>query len=263
MSQINKMNKEQLDRIAGMTGENGRGKIPAFSVPILRFNGNTGKFSLTRVVDKEKTEEEISKPVEIVILRKRKALSSFSSQADYFTHEYNSPNDSVSLFKKIDGVITFEKKDTVPNLRQLYQALRSKQVLYVLFRGELTKFEVRGASQVELFDFFNKIGEEEIPVFSITTKVDSVGTKSDKGFAYQVLKFEMGETEVDLDLVESTLKTLNEKLAEIDAYFASKDGERSQPKEMSDAEKEYEALGKSEAVIEIGEEEIDPDAIPF
>lgn len=243
---------DQVERLAKLSGE-GQGRAPKYTVPLIRFNGNEGSF---RTVDLDfKEETPIEKPVNVIILKKRKVLSSFSPTASYFTNEYSSPNQTVNLYKNIDGTVTFEKAGMPVDLRQEFQALRTKEVLYVLYGGAVHKLEVKGGSLGDYYDYLNLLQEEDLHSFQVVTSISSVKTENESKFKYHKMTFTKGEA-TDLNEITPHMEKVVAELEKVDDYFAQKNAEAFR---MTGANVE----AKAEIPTIQVDEDINPDDIPF
>lgn len=248
---------DQIERMAKLSGAQER--APKYVVPLLKFNGNTGEF---RILDTETKEETpVEKPVSITILKKRKSLNSFSALESFFTNEYNNVNQKVNLYKNVDGTITFEACDFPPNLREKYQQLRTKEILYVLFNGLVHKLEVKGGSLGDFYDYLTALGDENTHTFQVVTELGSEKTQNEAKFSYHKITFTKSDAEVDLDAVEKHMVEVAEATSKVDEYFATKMAEAfradsSAAKVPSEVDKQFEEMGKVE-------EEPNVDDIPF
>lgn len=234
---------EQLDRLAKMSGE-GQERAPKYVLPLLKFNGNTGEFSTYDTESKE--EKAIDKPIQITILKRRKALSAFTTNNSFFTNEYSSTVQKVCLYKNIDGTITHEATDIPATLRTKYPGLKTKEVIYCLYEGEVYKLDIKGASLRDFWDFTNKLSEDDKHSFQIVIEIDSVSVKEKGKIPYFKMTF-TNAGDSDLDAVEENLAKVAEELGKVDYYFTKKiagEFRASLNKEADEkAEKEFNAMG--------------------
>ncbi len=254
---------DQVNRLAGLAGVNEGGKAPKYVLPILKFNGKTGAMSIVHL-ESDKSEEKIE-TMDVVILRKRMALELVTDSESYWSNEYNSTTQKIHLFKKdSNGKIKLVGIKSPGEFKEENPELKTKNVLYVLYKGGIYKLEVKGSSLSSFFAYQDVLKEEGVHSFQVSTNVSATLTKHPtKGFKYAVMAFKKNDEEVDLDAVETGLNAINTELAKVDAYFAEKAAvdfrknlNPSAPVEKSAAEKLYDSLDEDQANINI-------DDIPF
>lgn len=250
------MNEETRKRLANKSGDNNSQKAPKYTVPLIRFNGNTGAFrKVSKNEDNEDVETNIVAPVEFVILKKRRTLSSFSANQSFFTNEHNTSAEKVMLFKVIDKTVTFEDIGFAADIREKYQALRTHEVVYVLFNGEICKMEIKGGSLSGYYEYQKKLSEEELHSFEVTTVINSEKTKSDAGFGYYKMTFDFKRDDsLDFDLIEKSIDEVSKACQDSDAYTKQKIAEKSGNKtggnagnlsiENDKADKVFDSIGK-------------------
>jgi hypothetical protein len=252
---------EQVKRMAGLAGSTGASKPPKYVLPLIRFDGNRGEYRMISFNDAgEKVETELTRPLKITILRKRKLLSSFSPSGSYFTNEYESVNHKVSLFKNVAGTVTFEESGYPQDLRQKVQVLRSHEVLYVLYDGKICKFEVKGGSLGNWWDYLKVLQEADQHTFQTETVLGSEKAKNETGFSYFRVTFEK-DNDTDLDVIEPLMVEIDNNLRPLDDYFRAKLLEKSGQDSASDTAARFDAL-TAEPTVQL-DEDIDPDNIPF
>lgn len=245
---------DQIKRMADLSGSGSGGTPPKYVVPIIRHDGNSGNFRKIGYNEHgEQEETPLDKPIKLTILKKRRTLSSFTTLESFFTNEYTTTNEAVSLFKNVNKTITFEGRDLPASLREEYQALRTHEIIYALFEGEVVKMEVKGGSLGNYYDYQKSLSDDERHSFQVVTEISSSKTKNAAGFGYYALTFNAGEDVKDLDTVEEKMKEVDSALRKMDDYFKQRD---------------LSASGKRDTIpkepkVEYPEEEINPDDIPF
>lgn len=244
------MSQSQIERMANKVGK--QKKAPKYDVPLLKFNGNTGNF---RKLDFQEGTDEGIDPPKFITLKMRSLLSSYSPQASYWTNEYESPNQIVSLFRRDDGGITHQGNGTPGNLRDNFPEarLRTKKALYGLYEDEVCKLEVRGASLGNFFDYQRELDEAGLHNFQVYTVTGVQSTENEAGMKYKVMTFDFEKHDKDLDKIEKTQTEIHDNLAQVDEYF-SPDENDSEPVKV---------VGDTEAVTEAKQADPDPDDIPF
>lgn len=222
------MDKEQRERMARMSGDNEVSKFPAYVVPSIRFNGNTGEFR--QVVPQEKAEAiefPLLKPLSVIIIKKKKTLSAFSKNESWFTSEFTSPNEFVHLYSKVAGKVSFVENNTVPTIREKYQNLRTHEIIYCLLNGGIGvfKLELKGASLSPYWDYQKNLREEDIHSFEVATILNSEKQKNEElGTTYYKVTFTKGEvnTPETLKIVEEKMTEVDGALKKIDDYYAQR-----------------------------------------
>lgn len=198
-----------------------------YVVPVLKFNGNTGKFTL--LIPSESGDwvaEDIKKTeLEFVVLKVRRVLSSYEKMPDgsgtrNFTNEHGSWKDKLTVFemkkgdtkpRMIGGGTTEEVRNTFPNLRL-------RQNLYCLFNDQVVKLSARGKSLSSLFDYYQKFEATE-HIFQFITQISSHTETNEGGLTYYVLDWEKGK-ESDLSVVAKNIKEVKESLELQDKQYA-------------------------------------------
>jgi hypothetical protein len=247
--------QSQIERLAGLSSD-GQERAPKYNPTVLKFNGNTGAFSTYNIETKEETP--ITDPVEITVLKRRKALSAWTSNDSHFTNEYNNTNQKVSLYKNLEGTVTHEATDTPGELRAKYPTLKTKEVVYCLFNGAVHKLDIKGTSLRDWWDFSKKLNEEDKHSFQIVTGISSVAVKEKGKIPYYKMVFE-NKGESDLDALEEPMKEVAEGTGKVDEYFARKiAGEFRKNQGSATA-----AATPAGDVIEYPADDINVDDIPF
>lgn len=239
--------------MAGMSGDTGGGKAPKYLVPILKFNGNTGEFKRVVYTDGQKEEFPVSGEVSFVILKNRKRLE--AQEAGLSSVEFNSPTQIVTLFSEQDGKYQKEAVDTVANLRSQYPVLKTQEVLYILFEGEIHKLVVKGGSSRSFYDYKDSLKSEELHSFMVNTIVKTDSAKSKMGKKYFFMKFEAG-AKTDLDEIEQHMQIVDAEIRKIDAYNSGKAME-----DTGGSKQENMTVTKEKSDFADFEDGIDPDNI--
>jgi hypothetical protein len=274
------MNEEQRKRMADKSGASNQ--APKYTVPFIQFDGRAGTFSKVSYKNNEKEEMTLKSPVEFVILKKRRTLSSF--KPSYFSTEHNKTNDKIMLFKKMvsngKSSISFEAVGYANELREQNPLLKTHEIVYVLHEGEVCKMEIKSGSIMDYYAFQKSYGDEELHGFEITTKVSSISAENDSG-SYKKMVFSFVPTlpeGVTFDEIESKMDEVTSNLAKVDAYTLSRIDEKlggnsggkssgltteqaSSIKEARDAE--INARNKADEAFNNVGKDINPDDIPF
>lgn len=215
-------NSSQVARMAGMSGE-GSGKAPKFLTPLIRFDGNRGEFRMISLDEnKQKVETPLKKPIKLVILRKRRLLSSFSPTVSHFTTEHNSINDKIQVFSNTAGQIKHEMTGYTKEIRAQFPLIKTHEVIYALYNDEVIRFEIKGGSLSGYYDYQKELQSEGIHCFQVTTVLSSEKAKNEASFAYNRVTFEKADLEVSLDDVEEKMNFVNENLKKVDDFFTAK-----------------------------------------
>ena len=214
------------DDLAEWSGENTVRRFK-FKVPNLKFNGNTGKFTmLTPDESGELLSEDITKDVSIVILKVRRVLSSYEKQADgsglrSFTNEHNNWQDKLTVFEMGKG-------DTKPrmldiglgkDIREKFPKLRLRQNLYCLYNDQIVKLTARGKSLSSLFNYYAEFQGSDEHVYQFNTNLSSHEETNEGGLTYHVLDWERGKA-VDLAKIGPKIKEVKENIDRLDKQFS-------------------------------------------
>lgn len=272
------LNEEQRKRLASKSGDNNSSRPPKYECPLIRFDGNKGTFrKVSKDANNENVETEIKSPFGFVILKKRRNLSSFSTNQSYFTNEHNTNLERIMLFKVIAKTVTLEDIGCTSDLREKYQTLKTHEVVYVLFDDEVCKMEIKGGSLGGYYDYQKSLSEEELHSFEVTTVIGSEKAKSEGGFGYYKMTFTHKTLEADFDLIEQKIDEVVTACLESDNYTKQKIAEKSNRSggagnlniEVGDgsqkkkADDEYENFGKKSVNSTENMGDINPDDITF
>ena len=216
-----------------MSGE--RKQIPQLKLNQIRFNGQSGEFMYKDILkgfkeeDGKKTYEEISigKEISVIFLKIRRKLVAFRKDEKPLTsQEHNSKESMITLYG--NSVVEVSDNDT---LREKYPALKTQQILYVLYKGELVRLIAKGSAlgskvkDEKVHSFYTYIGSfkedgKDDHFYECYTNLYGVEEKSDLG-TYQSMSFKAGEKLIDEEMkaVEENMKKAFDYRVEVDAYF--------------------------------------------
>lgn len=226
MSEKNKKDEVSMQELSDWSGEQTVRRFK-YVVPVLKFNGNTGKFSLLIPDESGKwVAEDIKKDeLELVVLKVRRVLSSYEKMPDGsgirdFSNEHSSWKDKLTVFqmkkgdtkpRMIGGGTTEEVRDQFPNLRL-------RQNLYCLYDGQVVKLTARGKSLSSLFDYYQKFQATE-HIFQFITHISSHTETNEGRLTYYVLDWEKRK-ESDISVVAKNIKEVKEALELQDKQYA-------------------------------------------
>lgn len=267
-----------------MSGETNAGTSPKLVLNEIRINGNEGKFLFKDVLGgrkpstkkdgKERYEEkEIGDSIELVFLKIRRKMSQYKKGGNSLnTNEHNHKGDFVTLFGAEGGV----KRGVASDLREIHQGLRTVQVVYVLYKGELVRLIVKGSSlgsdakpedRMDFYTYissFKKDGRED-HFYNYTTKLVATVEEGEQG-TYYSMTFSEGDKLNEKDMVDVEEKmTIAFKYAEaLDTYVLSKK-EETKKGEVDTIEYDNTDNEPEGKTGEAGKnaEDINPDDIPF
>jgi len=217
------------EQLAEWSGENTVRRFK-FSVPILKFNGNTGKFSLLVPDDSGNwVSEDIGKSaIKLVVLKVRRVLSSYEKLPDgsglrVFTNEHNNYQDSLTVFemKKGDAKPRMLDSGQTKEIREHFPKLRLRQNLYCLYDGKVVKLTARGKSLSSLFDYYAEFKGEDEHIYQFDTKVSCHDETNEGGLTYYVIDWERGK-EVDLGLIGAKIKEVKNAIDLQDKQYANR-----------------------------------------
>lgn len=254
-----------------MSGE--RKPSPRLQLNEIGLNGNTGEFVFRDVKGglqeiegrKRYAQKTLGNEVEVVFLKVRRKLMAHQKDArPLATNEHQSKTDYVRLF----GLQTGAESNTAEALREKYQQLKTIQIVYALYEGELVRVFVKGASlgsnnkASENLDFytylssFKKDGRED-HMYECKTKLYSVKESGDMGQNYYCMSYKEGEKlgEADMVKVRENMKIAFDFSQEVDAYYGNKSVTFTKPvQDKTDEAGGYEYPD---------EEGLNPEDIPF
>lgn len=209
---------DQINRLAGLASD-GQERAPKYNPLVLKFNGNTGGFSTYNIETKEETP--ITDKVQLTVLRRRKGLSAWTSDENWFTNEFNNTSQKVCLYKNMGGSIVHEDTDIPANLRTKYPQLKTKEIVYVLFNGAVHKIDIKGASVREWWDFSKVLNEDGKHSFQSVIELTSEKVVEKGKIPYYKMKYAVVGESV-LDDIEAPMKEVAEGVAKVDEYFSRK-----------------------------------------
>jgi len=222
-----KIKKEvDLKELADWSGE-GTVRRFRFQVPILKFNGNTGKFGLlTPDTEGNWVSSPLPSKIEITVLKVRRSLSSYEKLPDgsglrTFTNEHNNWKDPLTVFEmgKADTKPRMIDAGNSQEIRTKFPKLRLRQNLYCLLGEQIVKLSAKGKSLSSLFNYYQTFGANE-HIFQFITNLSSHSETNEGGLTYYVLDWERG-SEADLSLVAEKIKEVKEALDLQDHQYAT------------------------------------------
>lgn len=257
------INKKKLSE---MSGENESGGAPKLVLNQIRFNGKKGVYVYEDVKGgliedsstgkKSYAKKNLGNDIDVVFLKIRRRLYQFrKDEKPRVTNEHNHSGARVVLFgDKIENGIASE-------LREKYPQLRTQQIVYGLYQGELIRLVVKGASLGSkakakgVDDFYTYLakykGEDHF--YENTTNL-TVGEEAGELGEYYVMNFAKGrkltETEIE-EAVTPNMETAFNFCQESDHYYLSR-----MPKELEKEHKETPAVAEYVDVDEIPEGDI-------
>ena len=215
-----------MQDLAEWSGENTVRRF-RYVVPVLKFNGIKGKFSLLMPDESGNwISKDISKSeIEINILKVRRVLSSYEKLPDgsglrNFTNEHNTWKDALTVFemKKGDSKPRMVDMGSSEEVRKRNPNLRLRQNLYCIYDNQIVKLTARGKSLSSLFDYYQKFKANE-HIFEFITNLSSHDETNEGGLTYYVLDWERGD-KADLPMVAEKIKEVKESLALQDKQYA-------------------------------------------
>lgn len=251
---VDKKKKTEIDiqDLADWSGETTVRRF-RYTVPILKFNGNTGKFSL---LIPDGSGNWVPQPIkkaslELVVLKVRRVLSSYEKLPDgsglrTFTNEHNSWKDELTVFE-------MKKGDTKPRVvgggsskkvREDFPSLRLRQNLYCLYDEGIVKLTARGKSLSALFTYYQEFKAQE-HIFQFVVKLSCHSETNEGGLTYYVIDWERGK-ESDLPFVAEKIKEVKDSLDLQDKQYA----DMGVPEEDKEHKPEIDIPPKAEKVEE-------------
>lgn len=251
-----------------MSGE--KEVAPQLELNEIVINGNEGNYYYVHKkkglieIDGEKgyEKENLGPAIEVVFLRIRRKLRQYvKGQKPLSTNEHTSSADMLTLFggeKVIRG--------SNDELRKQFQGLRTVQIVYCLFKGELVRLVVKGASlgsevkAKDVHDFysyvssFKKNGADD-HFYEHVTILSNVKEKSPMG-NYYAMNYERGRklAEDEMVAVEENMGVVYDYVQALDLFFKTKEVTK-----IAQSQKETEDI----PTVEYPEDEISVGDIPF
>lgn len=250
--------QNSLDELANLSGEASL-KQTRYVVPILKFNGNTAKFSLLTPDENGKmVTEEVGSSVELVFLKVRRVYTAFEKTADsyirYFTNEHSSWKEGLVLFerRKEANRPKVVAEGSYKELKEEFPNIRLTQYLYSLYNGGVVKLAIKGKSLGAFWQYVKDFKTDE-HMFQFLTKIESHEETNEGGLTYHVMDFlNSGKPEADLEVVAPLIREVSTKLELQDKSFKEMP---STEKEETKDEKEEKEESLGEQPKEVGKEE--------
>lgn len=250
--------------IANMTGESHYKKPKLLKLDSLKLNGETGRFKITRLTQPKGEDgrykvEEIESPVNVVFLKvRRRLIEADRDGLAMQTAEHNTPNDTTMLFKRNEK----SEKGVARALREQYGNLRTEQIVYARYKGEVVRLHVKGASlgsdrkdptTTDFYSYLQSFAEGD-HWFTTMTRLAAVEEGDQK--RYWCIDFQRGEalTDDQVEEVKKQLREVHENCTEFDDYYKTETVEA--------VDKEAGGEDRRE-VPDYPEEDINPEDIPF
>lgn len=253
------MTQEELQE---MTGANNYNRPQLLKLKSMRLNGDTGKFVITHL-DQQKGEdgryksEEIEGPIKVVFLKiRRKLVETDRDGIKASTNEHNTPNDIVNLWQK-------DKQGTehgiARELRDRHENLRTEQIVYVRYKGEIYRLSVKGASlsgtedTTNFYKYLSSFTDYDFDWWNTQTRlVPTAG--GDGKRSYYFIDFQVADKldETQQAQVFENIKYVHDNCVKVDAFYQTASIDAEQQKETKDV-----------TPTDYPDEEINPEDIPF
>lgn len=253
------MTKEELQQ---MTGANDYTKPTLMKLKTMRLHGDTGKFVITHLdkpkgADDRYEQTEIEGAISVVFLKVRRKLFEGSRDGiEAQTNEHNTPNDVVNLWRKGEKEAV---RGVARELRSQYENLRTEQIVYVRYKGEIYRLSVKGASlsgtdeTTNFYQYLTSFNDLEIGFWDTQTRL--VPTEGGDGKrSYYFIDFQMGDalTDEQKQAVYENIKTVHDNCKKVDEYYDSATVPNETPDPVAHTQ-----------VKDYPDEEINPEDIPF
>ena len=269
-----------------MSGEEHYARAPHLELNRLRLNGKKGRFELIKLKEEKVRDErtgkmrypveELGQQIDVIFLRIRRRVEEKlegkpgpNTPRPAYSNEHNHKNETFALTTPYGT-----EYGTSNELRPRFPKLRTQQIVYAIYRNELVRLTVKGASlgseakAKDVMNFYTYIDSfEKNPnardgkkdhFYDFMTELHTVEEVSDLG-EYYAISFKRGHanTPVTMQQVAAAMRAVHEFVTESDDYYKAKIAAR--------APIEPEAIMHAEdgPVIEYPEEDADPDDTPF
>lgn len=215
------MSPEEINK---MTGADNYNRPQLTKRKSIRIDGKKGGLIITYLNEpKDEFEgyrqEIINEPINVVFLKIRRRLMQGSKDQGIvkYTNEHDDINDSVSLFIK-DGEKT---EGPAKYLRELHPELKTEQIIYVRYKGEICKLSAKGLSlrgSDNTTNFYQYISNNR-DWYKFQTKI--VPTQGDE---YHFIDFQRGNdlSEEQLAEVIKDIQEVYENCKEVDEAYSPK-----------------------------------------
>ncbi len=271
--------------MAQMSGEENFNQSPKLPLNAIRVNGKKGKILLVKLLEpKEKTakgdrhpEGDLGESAELVFLKIRRKLQEKRTKDPQpgdprlmSTNEHNSKDETVLLYK--DKGVEYGNTDT---LKERYPALRTQQIVYAIWNGQLVRLGVKGsalgskAKAKDVEDFYSYVSSfDKNPdardgvkdhFYDFITKIKVVEEVGELG-EYYTLTFERGRALTDEEYADA-----KEKMTEVFQYTNQSDAFYKSKIDLLKSGVKIE-VAKKDPVVPTNaypDEDINPDDIPF
>jgi hypothetical protein len=192
--------------------------------PMIRLEGNEGKFLFLELTDEGYAEpEEMDKTFKGAIIAVRTQMAYMTDDDSAFTSEYDSPKEKVALFEPTTNSVQKVDEGTQDELRISHPKLKLRKILYVLTKDMgIVKVQVKGGGLVYLFDFFKEFSNKE-HIFEFMTEFGFTQERNEKMRKnYYAMTFEKGDllTEAELGAVADHIEIFHEERKAAKAYYA-------------------------------------------
>lgn len=248
-----------------MSGENQYRKPSLLKLKSLKLNGDEGVFYLTHL-DEAKGEdgryrkEKIEGTPEVVFLKiRRRLIEASSTGVVKQTTEHNHPDDVVKLF----GENNLTDSGTARELREKYETLRTEQIVYCRYKGQIVRLSVKGASlgsekkAKTTTDFYAYLKSFQGDDHWYETRTRLSVIKEGEARTYYCIDFQRGEAldEEQKAKVIENMTTVYENCKAFDDYY------RKAP--VVTQETELPTIAADDSGTSYPDDEINPDDIPF
>ena len=232
----------------------------------IRLNGNTGEIIMTHL-DQEKGEDGkykkdiLEAPLDLVFIKvRRKLIEGDKDGVVRSTSEHNSTVDVVKLY---DNKTKTARIGIAQDLRDENERLKTEQVVYALYNGDVVRVSIKGTSlrkletKVGFYDYLRQFNKDK-PFFFYKTRLTT--KQSEDG--YYGFDYKCGTEQIDEATRETVIAHLKEIHAQCEAHDASVGRATPQPAQSATVPVAQETAAlPSDPVYPT--DEIDPDDIPF
>ena len=214
------MNNELTNELADLSGERELKRPSKFTVPTVRLNGQTGKFTRNDIT---KTGNSITidlpnQTLSGVILKVRRTLAEFKKTERLFTNEHDNWRSKIILFQAEPktGKVTRIKEGTNEEIRKEYQGLKAVQNIYFLLDEEIVKLVVKGSGLGKFYQYINEL-EQDKHIFEHETIIGLTKEEGQLG-TYFVMTFVKGK-DINLEEIAPKIKEVATKLRAIENFY--------------------------------------------
>lgn len=277
-----------MSDISNLTGQANFNRSPQYKVDEIHVQGDVSKHKFYKIdaghfklkhtaseADKEKGYliTDLGTNLDVIVLKIRRVLSEYKKapQTSLRTNEHNTKDDIVTLY----GVDGGNKIGVASQIREMYQGLRTQQVVYVfvpsmkkicklIIKGSALGSEAKAEGVMGFYDYLATFSKDKAHVHEYFTKLKAVPEGD-----YFTISFERGEKLSDerIAKIEDVVREVHANVSALDEYYKLQHAKVLPPQGTANVVKDLPSIQMDTQEVDTGieypEEEINPEDIPF